>query len=182
MHLEVGEISILKFGTKVDVLHSFSDPFTDENAATIFPHLSFRQQKTDMSVFMNKSVEILEVARQQQVIMTNSNNTMQLMLIISDGEFGSERKNLRQILRRAKEDNIFCVFLIIDKVSKSKKSESILDIQSVNYSADGKIIGMISYMDNFPFPFYIILRKLANLPIVLGDALRQWFEMVNASS
>jgi len=63
--------------------------------------------------------------------------------------------------------------LIIDKIKGKNSSESILDIQTVNYTPDGKISGMSSYMDNFPFPFYIILRKLSNLPIVLGDALRQ---------
>lgn len=42
----------------------------------------------------------------------------------------------------------------------------------------GKLLGIRSYMDNFPFPFYIILRDLNTLPVVLSDALRQWFEIV----
>ena len=37
-----------------------------------------------------------------------------------------------------------------------------------------------SYMDSFPFPFYVILRDINSLPSVLGDALRQWFELVSA--
>lgn len=196
MHLEVGQLALLKFGTKVQVLHHFTDPFTEHAAVEMFTNLTFKQQKTDMAHFLGKSVEMLEVARQQQINSTNNNNTMQLMIIVSDGEFGSERKNIRQILRRAKEDNIFCVFLIIDKAAtqsssstasttstpkKPKQMESILDIQSVSYTPDGKIAGMVSYMDNFPFPYYIILRKLSNLPMVLGDALRQWFETINVT-
>ena len=36
------------------------------------------------------------------------------------------------------------------------------------------------YMDDFPFPFYVILRDINSLPAILGDALRQWFELVTA--
>jgi midasin len=35
-----------------------------------------------------------------------------------------------------------------------------------------------SYMDNFPFPFYVILRDVDKLPGVLSDALREWFELI----
>lgn len=33
-------------------------------------------------------------------------------------------------------------------------------------------------MERFPFPFYILLRDLASMPAVLGEALRQWLELV----
>ena len=35
---------------------------------------------------------------------------------------------------------------------------------------------MLSYMDEFPFPFYILLKDISDLPRTLSDALRQWFE------
>ena len=35
-----------------------------------------------------------------------------------------------------------------------------------------------SYLDVFPFPFYIVLREITALPMVLAQALRQWFELV----
>lgn len=38
-----------------------------------------------------------------------------------------------------------------------------------------------SYMEMFPFPFYIILRDINTLPQILSDALRQWFELVTSS-
>lgn len=43
---------------------------------------------------------------------------------------------------------------------------------------DGKLLEIRSYLDNFPFPFYVILRDINSLPTVLSDALRQWFELV----
>jgi len=36
-------------------------------------------------------------------------------------------------------------------------------------------------MEEFPFPFYMILRDVNALPETLSDALRQWFELVTAS-
>lgn len=54
---------------------------------------------------------------------------------------------------------------------------SILDIRMPVFK-DGKLLGIKSYLDNFPFPFYIILRDINTLPSVLSDALRQWFELV----
>jgi len=36
----------------------------------------------------------------------------------------------------------------------------------------------LPYMDKFPFPFYIIVRKVESLPETISDALRQWFELV----
>lgn len=45
-----------------------------------------------------------------------------------------------------------------------------------------KLVGMQSYIDNFPFPFYLILRDINKLPGVLSDALRQWFELVTSCS
>lgn len=37
---------------------------------------------------------------------------------------------------------------------------------------------LIPVLDLFPFPYYIVLRDLSSLPRVLGDSLRQWFEMM----
>lgn len=58
--------------------------------------------------------------------------------------------------------------------------DSILDIRTPIFS-EGKLLGISSYMDTFPFPFYLILRDIANLPAVLSDALRQWFELVSST-
>lgn len=59
--------------------------------------------------------------------------------------------------------------------------DSILDIRTPLFSG-GKLLGISSYMDSFPFPFYLILRDISNLPAVLSDALRQWFELVSNSA
>ena len=55
--------------------------------------------------------------------------------------------------------------------------ESILDIRMPIFQT-GKLVGMHSYMERFPFPFYMILRDINALPDILSDALRQWFELI----
>lgn len=56
---------------------------------------------------------------------------------------------------------------------------SILDIESILYD-QGKVT-RVPYLEDWPFPYYIILRDIDNLPQTLADALRQWFEMVQNS-
>jgi midasin len=34
-------------------------------------------------------------------------------------------------------------------------------------------------MENFPFPFYVVLKEINSLPTIITEALKQWFEMVS---
>ena len=58
--------------------------------------------------------------------------------------------------------------------------DSILDIRVPVFRSDGQLPEIRSYMEHFPFPFYVILRDIESLPHILGDALRQWFELVTS--
>ena len=33
-------------------------------------------------------------------------------------------------------------------------------------------------MEQFPFPFYVVLKDVNNLPTIIGEALKEWFDMV----
>lgn len=59
--------------------------------------------------------------------------------------------------------------------------DSILDIKVPIFKGPGEMPEIRSYMEEFPFPYYIILRDVNALPETLSDALRQWFELVTAS-
>ena len=67
------------------------------------------------------------------------------------------------------------VFVILDNPTNK---DSVLDIR-VPIFRPGKPPEIKSYMEQFPFPFYIILRDINALPLTLSDALRQWFELVS---
>lgn len=63
----------------------------------------------------------------------------------------------------------------------SFSQDSILDIKVPIFKGPGELPEIRSYMEEFPFPFYMILRDVNALPETLSDALRQWFELVTAS-
>ena len=83
-------------------------------------------------------------------------------------------QTVKQAVRTAGQTNVFLVFVILDSPANR---DSILDIK-VPIFRPGKLPEITSYMDQFPFPFYIILRDINALPATLSDALRQWFELV----
>ncbi|CAG9573097.1 conserved hypothetical protein [Leishmania major strain Friedlin] len=58
------------------------------------------------------------------------------------------------------------------------QSSSILDMQVVEFQA-GRVVRR-PYMEGFPFPYYLIIRDIQNLPEIIADAMRQWFELLNA--
>ena len=41
-----------------------------------------------------------------------------------------------------------------------------------------KIPTIKSYMQNFPFPFYVVLKDVNNLPNIITEALKEWFDIV----
>ena len=80
-------------------------------------------------------------------------------------------------VRHAREAGIFIVFIILDNPSNR---DSILDIRIPIFKPGGGIPQIKSYIEEFPFSFYLILRDINSLPSVLSDALRQWFELVTS--
>ena len=103
----------------------------------------------------------------------------QLLLIISDGRglFNEGEALVRQAVRNIQEHHVFTVFLVMDSYSNK---DSILDIKVPVFDSSGNVT-IDSYMDKFPFPFYIILKDINCMPRVLGEALRKWLEMVTQS-
>lgn len=54
---------------------------------------------------------------------------------------------------------------------------SIMDIRQPEFKGGSYTGQMKSYMESFPFPYYLILRDINALPGTLSDALRQWFQI-----
>lgn len=110
----------------------------------------------------------------------NGSNICQLLLIVSDGRGinSTGNEHLQRAILKLKEMSIFSVFLVIDN---PEHNSSILDIQLPVFESSGKVT-MKSYIEQFPFPYYVILRDINSLPSILGEALRQWFEMVTHES
>ncbi|XP_053396218.1 midasin-like isoform X2 [Mercenaria mercenaria] len=177
--LESGQLSICSFGEAVNVLHPFTEQFTSLSGAHLLQYLTFEQKKTKIAHLLKQATAMMLDARNKQQGIVGNPETSQLLLIVSDGRglFMEGMEVVKTAVRQAREAKVFIVFVIIDN---PKNKDSILDIKVPVFKQAGQIPEIKSYMDSFPFPFYIILRDINSLPMVLSDALRQWFELVTA--
>uniref|UniRef100_A0A2D4FHY9 VWFA domain-containing protein n=2 Tax=Micrurus TaxID=8634 RepID=A0A2D4FHY9_MICCO len=176
--LEVGQIAICSFGETVQLLHPFHEQFNDRSGARVLQLCKFEQKKTKIAQFLESSINMFAAA---QHLSSNINpETAQLLLIVSDGRglFLEGKERVKAAVQSVQNANIFVIFVILDNPNSR---DSILDIKVPVFTQPGELPEIRSYMEEFPFPFYIILRDVNALPETLSDALRQWFELVTAS-
>lgn len=149
--LEVGGISICKFGDTMDVLHPFeAGPVSDEAGASLLGKFTFAQRTTDVRLLVERSIEHLTLAKERTGASKSSmaaGDLWQLVCIISDGLMQDHEK-LRALLRKASEKKIMFVFVIIDSLHRKApdpsdptvpvdtdiNQNSILAMQSVSYT------------------------------------------------
>jgi len=124
----------------------------------------------------------------------------QLLLIVSDGRGvfaqGMERARLA-VQRFLASRQVFVVFVILDNPANKANcifvskllgndplfQDSIVDIKVPIFDpTSSKLVELKPYLELLPFPFYLIVRRLNELPAVLGEALRQWFQMLGGQS
>ena len=178
--LESGQLAVVGFGEEAELVHSFEEPFTDQSGARLLGRFTFAQRSTRMGRLLDFTTALFADAKEKKPCSSSlSPEVAQLLLIVSDGRGvchqGSEL--VEKAVRRARENNVFIVFIIVDN---PENKDSILDTRLALFGPNRSVrIG--KYMDHFPFPFYLILRDLTTLPSVLSDALRQWFELVTSS-
>ncbi|XP_020142630.2 midasin isoform X1 [Microcebus murinus] len=176
--LEVGQIAVCSFGECVKLLHPFHEQFSDYSGCQILRLCTFQQKKTKIAQFLESVANMFVAA--QQFSQNISPETAQLLLIVSDGRglFLEGKERVLAAVQAAQNANIFVIFVVLDNPSSR---DSILDIKVPIFKGPGEMPEIRSYMEEFPFPFYIILRDVNVLPETLSDALRQWFELVTAS-
>ncbi|KOO34118.1 type a von willebrand factor domain-containing protein [Chrysochromulina tobinii] len=170
--IEAGQLGVLKFAESVELLHPFDRPFTAEAGAHMLSRFSFRQKHTHMEGLLKSVVSTLRVAREQQSA-SSTTEQLQLVLIVSDGRRSPAWGDPSAWVRLAAQEHILLCFVVLDSAAQK---DSILDLQQVSFP-NGKLT-MGRWIDQFPFPFYLVVRELKALPQVLSDALRQWFEML----
>ena len=111
---------------------------------------------------------------------TSSGPASKLLVVVSDGRgiMNEGKARVLEAVRATRAADVFVVFVIVEA---EDSAQSILDIRVPIFDSANALRGIESYMEHFPFPFYIILRDIRNLPRVLSDALRQWFELVSSN-
>ncbi|XP_060128572.1 midasin isoform X2 [Zootoca vivipara] len=176
--LEVGQIAVCSFGEAVQLLHPFHEQFNDQSGTRILQLCKFEQKKTKIAQFLESSTNMFAAA--QLFSQSINPETAQLLLIVSDGRglFLEGKERVTAAVQSVQNANIFVIFVVLDNPNSR---DSILDIKVPVFKGPGELPEIRSYMEEFPFPFYIILRDVNALPETLSDALRQWFELVTGS-
>ncbi len=164
--LEVGEVGVASFGEEMKLVHPFHQPFTTESGATLVQNFQFDQQRTRTALCVESALAALESP--------GDNASMQLVFLISDGRIERDSKDaLRRLIREMMERNILLAMIVVEG---GDKKESILNMKEVSFEKGTPKV--THFMEDYPFPYYILLEDIQTLPEVLGDVLRQWFEML----
>jgi len=174
--IEVGELAVVSFGDAVQLVHPFDKQFSDESGAYAVSQFQFSQAHTSWPAFLEKTIRVLDEAKMQSNH-SASQDHLQLVFIISDGIVQQEREHVARLTREAQNKGQLLVLLIVDSPSPNS---SVLTKQSPVYE-NGKL-KLKGYLDDYPFPFYIVLRDINALPEIVADALRQWFELIQKST
>jgi midasin len=176
--LEVGDLCVCAFAETVRQLHPFGQPFNEEAGARCVSQFLFEQDRTLLGASLSAVAPIFEEAAAGASRASGPSAVcLQICFIISDARLDTDnRARLDAVVRRMAEQNILVVLVILDKNDDPK--DSIFNTKSIEFVND-KIVTK-SYLDDFPFPYYIAIQRLDALPDVLADALKQWFELIGS--
>ncbi|KAL8338414.1 hypothetical protein RB601_006393 [Gaeumannomyces tritici] len=192
--LEVGQVGVLGFGSDVFVAHELSEPLaTVEAGARVLQRFGFGQDRTDVALLMRRVIDHFAEARLGALSSSSSQHQdlWQLALIMSDGLTpSSSHDRIRRLLREAMEQRIMPVFIVMDDHAgggggpgSSKGGDSVLDLKEARFVKDeagNSRVVLERYLDTFPFPYYLIVHHLEDLPNALAGLLRTWFAEVNS--
>eukprot|EP00970_Alexandrium_tamarense_P015517 scaffold5199_cov199-Alexandrium_tamarense.AAC.12 len=181
--LEIGQLGVASFGEEMRLIHPFNLPFTSESGVNLVSNFTFDEKRTRTALCVESAISALESAN-------SVSSSMQLVFMISDGRIERDsRSKLRRLIRQMSEKNILMVMIIVEGNSNNadgsasssttatkKSKESILNMKEVSF-VNGKP-NIKHFIEDYPFPYYLVVDDLAALPEILGDALRQWFEML----
>jgi hypothetical protein len=167
--LEIGELGVASFGNEMRLVHPFHLPFTSESGANVVQNFKFDQQRTRTALCVESAMAALDTSGDQA--------SMQLIFLISDGRIERDsRAALKRLMREMIERNILLAMIIVEGKDKISRKDSIVNMKEVTFEKGKPVVKR--FIEDYPFPYYIVLDDMLALPEVLGDALRQWFEML----
>ncbi|CAK7216238.1 AAA ATPase midasin [Sporothrix bragantina] len=204
--LEAGQVGVVGFGARVFTAHALDADQSfgagasgaSGGAAQTLRRFTFQQDRTDVALLLRNTIDRFKHAREMNAASSSSADLWQLALVLSDGLTPSAaHERIRQLLREAAEARIMVVFVILDGSggssndkkdkganTKKKTNDSVLDLKEAKFIKDPATgtsrIVIERYLDTFPFPYYLIVHHLDDLPSALSGLLRTWFAEVNA--
>ncbi|CAD7927084.1 unnamed protein product [Amoebophrya sp. A25] len=180
-----------------------SSSFGYQEARPLLEHLTFEEES--MRSHDRGLPDVLRYAMElfEQAAPGSAGNCRQILLLVTDGRFN--KAAVRAEIHQALSRRVLPLLIIVDpqeqvdspialnkkdsssipvaagsassKTNKrsAQQSSSIFDLKAVSY-ANGHC-EVTPYLQDFPFPFYAVVRDREMLPHLLSDALRQWIEI-----
>jgi len=173
--LEVGDIAVASFGETTKFLHNFQTPFSVAAAASALEQFTFRQRSSPMTDCIKSIHEHFIDAQKRGG--SRLVEYQQISFVVTDAIFDDDaREKVPHWIRKATEHGQLIVMIMIDKEGEGTRT-GVASIKRVKY-VKGKPT-LVHYLENYPFPYFIIVQDVEAIPEVLSDALRQWFQMLN---
>ncbi|GFE52883.1 ATPase associated with various cellular activities AAA family protein [Babesia ovis] len=164
--LEVGELSVCKFGG--DVPELLLEMGTGEDPSRVIAGMTFDEESHH-----SHETGLPELLKYVLHYLDNQEEHRKIVVIISDGKFNKEKA--RPWIQAAISKQVVPLLVILDSATSSNKS--ILQMKQVR-EIEGRLT-VETFLSNFPFPYYAVIQKLDRLPTILSDLLRQWFALSN---
>ncbi|CAJ1388354.1 unnamed protein product [Effrenium voratum] len=103
----------------------------------------------------------------------------QMSIIISDGRFNKSK--VRPWVHAALARQQLPLLIIVDdfEADKAAGKRSVFDLRAVSYET-GRC-QVVPYLQDFPFPYYVVVQDLQSLPAILSDVMKQWFELATSA-
>ncbi|CAI5447894.1 unnamed protein product [Caenorhabditis angaria] len=164
---DAGRVSVCSFGSDVNTIIPFGEA-TAASSVEMLKKLTFNQTKTDLLCLLRTAKSQLDEIR--------TPTSEQMLIIISDGRgtLSQGADKVRQLY--ASLQGVTVLFVILDSGKKSIEELSVASFK------DGKVV-LTPYLSLFPFPFYAIVKSIQQLPNIISESIRQWFEMtISANS
>jgi len=202
--LEVGEYAVLAFGSsapRVLLPLGTGQPHTAmfgwEQARPLLSEFVFDEESADSH---NRSfadmMQLGSAMFEEQSGSRTQRPFSQVMLIISDGRFNKAK--VRAWVHASLARQQLPLLIIVDPAATApvagasstgadmphipvaqQQRRSVFDLRAVTY--EGGQCNVVPYLQDFPFPYYVVVQDLNALPGILSDVLKQWFEIATAT-
>eukprot|EP00927_Polykrikos_kofoidii_P046061 TRINITY_DN40248_c0_g1_i1.p1 TRINITY_DN40248_c0_g1~~TRINITY_DN40248_c0_g1_i1.p1 ORF type:complete len:2544 (+),score=680.20 TRINITY_DN40248_c0_g1_i1:328-7632(+) len=194
--LEVGEYGVMAFGSDTPrvllplgagQLHAAS--FGWEQAGPLLTEFTFAEESAQSH---NRSLaDMMQLGSRlfdERSGSAPSRPFSQVLLIVSDGRFNKAK--VKPWVQMALSRQQLPLLIIVDGLANTgaaaavvkstavgprSSSRSVFDLKAVTY--EGGQCNVVPYLQDFPFPYYVVVQDLRALPEILSDVLKQWFEL-----
>ncbi|ANQ06647.1 Uncharacterized protein PCOAH_00007910 [Plasmodium coatneyi] len=184
--LQVGRIGICSFGENDNGIHannvvcSMKNSLNKQDFLKILNHFQFNHDtKNSFDNAMLNALKICSYILKNTHSCTTQNGgknvVNHLMLIISDGRFN--KSTVRGEIFKCIQNNFIPVLMIIDTQLSNNKAQSIFNLKQTFYK-DNKL-HIVPYLHDFPFPYFVVVNDVNEIPTLMCDIIRQWFQTLN---